>query len=100
MEWLGLAITPLCLAGFCAMALSMDRHHREAVGGPCPAGLRRKLRRLALVLFGLAAATAVAGRGIGLVAGVLGASLSAGVVVVVLNLRPQLLARLSPPRGR
>ena len=100
MEWLGLAVAPLCLAAFCAMALSMDRHHRDAAGGPCPASLRRKLRRLALALFGLAAATAISGRGIGLVAGVLGASLSAGVVVGVLNLRPQLLARLLPPGGR
>lgn len=100
MEWLGLAVAPLCFAGFCAMALSMDRHHREAAGGPCPSGLRRKLRRLSLSLLGLAAATAIAGREIGVVAGVLGASLAAGAVVGLLNLRPQLLARLLPPGGR
>jgi hypothetical protein len=100
MEWLGLAVAPLCFAGFCGMALSMDRHHREAAGGPCPASLRRKLRRLSLAVFGLAAALAITGRGIGVIGGVLAASLSAGAVVAILNLRPRLLARLLPPAGR
>lgn len=99
MEWLGLAIAPLCFAAFCAQALSMDRHHRDIAGGPCPASLRRRLRRLSLVLFMLAASTAVAGRGIGIVAGVLSTATAAGAVVGVLSLRPRLLARLLPSRS-
>ena len=100
MEWLGFAAAPLCFAGFCAMALSMDRHHRDAAGGPCPASLRRKLRRLALALFLIAAAAAIAGGGIGVVCGLLGASLAAGAVVGILSLRPQLLAGLLLAGGR
>lgn len=99
MEWLGFAIAPLWFAGFCARALSMDRHHREVAGGPCPASLRRRLRRLSLGLFVLAAAIAVAGRGIGIVAGVLSAAAAAGAVVGILSLRPHLLARLLPSRS-
>ena len=99
MEWLGLAIAPLCFAGFCARALSMDRHHRDVAGGPCPADLRRRLRRLSLVLFMSAASTAVAGGGIGVVAGVLSAATAAGAVVGVLSLRPRLLARLLSSRS-
>jgi hypothetical protein len=95
MAWLGLAIAPLCFAGFGAMALSMDRHHRDLTGAACPAGRRRKLRRLSLVVFVLAAATAILGRGIGIVAGALGASLAAAAVVGVLSLRTQLLTRLT-----
>jgi uncharacterized protein DUF3325 len=97
MEWLGLAIAPLCFAGCCAMALSMDRHHRDVAGGPCPLSLRRRLRRLSLALFVLAATTAIAGRGVGMVAGVLSAGVAAGLVVGVLALKPRLLARLLPP---
>lgn len=99
MEWLGLAIAPLCFAAFCAQALSMDRHHRDIAGRPCPASLRRRLRRLSLVLFMLAASTAVAGRGIGIVAGVLSTATAAGAVAGVLSLRPRLLARLLPSRS-
>jgi hypothetical protein len=99
MAWLGLAIAPLCFAGFGAMALSMDRHHRDLTGAPCPAGLRRRLRRQSLVVFALAAATAILGRGIGIVAGVLGASLAAAAVVGVLSLWPQLLARICLAHG-
>jgi hypothetical protein len=76
------------------MAMSMDRHHRDAVGGPCPEPLRRKLRRLSRGLLLTAAATAVTGRGIGVVTGVLSASLAAAAVVGVLGLRPQILARV------
>lgn len=101
MEWIGFLVGPLCFAGFAAMAMSMDRHHREAAGEPCPKPLRRRLRRQGWSLLLTAAATAVIGRGIGIVDGVLTASLAAAAVVGVLGLRPRLLARLMaiPAKG-
>jgi hypothetical protein len=94
MELLGLAAAPLCFAAFVAAALSMDRHHRQVMGGPCPLDMRRRLRLISIVCFALAAAIAVVGGSVAFVAGVLGAGAAAGVVVGVLNLRPRLLRPL------
>lgn len=91
MEWLGLATTPLCFAAFCAAALSMDRHHRQATGGACPADRRKRLRALSAAGLALAAALSAAGGGIGFVTGVLGAGVAAAAVMGVLVLRPGLL---------
>jgi len=94
MGWLGFVIAPLCFAGFAAMAMSMDRHHRDAAGGPCPAPLRRRLRRLAWSFLATAAAIALIGRSVGIVAGVLSASMAAAAVAGLLGVRPRVLARL------
>jgi hypothetical protein len=94
MAWLGFMIAPLCFAGFAAMAMSMDRHHRDAVGGPCPGPLRGRLRRLGWSLLATAAAIALIGHSVGIVVGVLSASMAAAAVVGVLGLRPRVLARL------
>jgi hypothetical protein len=94
MAGLGLLVAPLCFAGFGAMALSMDRHHRDAAGAPCPPPLRPRLRRLGWGLLLTAAAAAVTDGAVGVVAGVLQAGLAAAGVVGLLVLRPRLLARV------
>lgn len=98
---LGLVIAPLCFAGFAAMAMSMDRHHRAAAGGPCPKPRRRTLRRMSWSLLAAAAVIALTGRSVGIVAGVLSASMAAAAVVGLLGVRPRVLARLMAiPAGR
>ncbi len=99
MELVGIAAAPLCFAAFMAAALSMDRHHRQVMGGPCPADIRRRLRLISIVAFALAAALTVLGGSVAFVAGVLGAAAAAGAVVGVLNLRPQLLRPLVRSAG-
>ena len=84
---------------FVAAALSLDRHHRQVMGGPCPADMRRRLRLISIAGFALAAALAVLGGSVAFVAGVLGAGAAAGTGVGLLNLRPQLLRPLVRTAG-
>ncbi|CAN7226628.1 DUF3325 domain-containing protein [Phenylobacterium sp. LjRoot164] len=99
MELLGLASAPLAFAALICAALSMDRHHRQATGHACPPARRSRLRLASKALFVLAFLLGVMGGGVGIVAGVLGAALAAGVVVTTLTVRPALLARLLAPRA-
>ncbi|WP_372006338.1 DUF3325 domain-containing protein [Tistrella mobilis] len=91
---------PACVlawAGFLGLALAMDRHHDQVLGGR-PSVLRRRLAMLTgWALLGLATAAAVAGWGwsIGLAAlwGVLG--LAGGGLVLGLAYAPRRLPALT-----
>ena len=96
MQFLGFAAAPLCFLAFAAAALSMDRHHRQVVGGACPPPLRGHLRAFSTALIALAVVISTLGGGISFVTGVLSAGVAAGALVGVLNLRPRLLGRLLP----
>lgn len=57
----GLALcVALAFAGFAALALSMDRHHRAALSGPVPRSRKRLLRVAGWLGLALAFAAAVA----------------------------------------
>ncbi|AFK53144.1 DUF3325 domain-containing protein [Tistrella mobilis] len=91
---------PACVlawAGFLGLALAMDRHHDQVLGGR-PSVLRRRIATLAgWGLLGLATAASIAGWGwsIGLAAlwGVLG--LSGGGLVLGLSYAPRRLPALT-----
>lgn len=94
----------LCFAGFAALALSLDRHHRDALAARVPAGRALPMRAAgwALIALSLAAAIAWEGWNFGPVQWI-GALTGAGLLVVlVLSYRPVWLrpaALLALPLG-
>ncbi len=91
----------LCFAGFGALALSLDRHHRDALGSRVPAGrvLPLRLAGWCLILASLAVAIAFEGANFGPVQWI-GALTGAALLVVGLAsyrpawLRPAALSAL------
>ncbi|MBS7458677.1 DUF3325 domain-containing protein [Coralloluteibacterium stylophorae] len=53
----------LCYAGWCLLALGMERHHRDAFGSAPPRRRRRLLRGGGWLLLTLAFTTGIAARG-------------------------------------
>jgi hypothetical protein len=78
----------ICLLGFIALALAMDRQQDEFFGRALPQRTTRRLRLLgsALLLLALGVITAAQGWGMGLVSYSGHTSLAAGVVYGVLIL--------------
>lgn len=94
----------LCFAGFAALALSLDRHHREALAGRVPAGRVLPLRAAGWALLALSLAGAVAWEGLnfGPVQWIGALTGGALLVVLVLSYRPAWLrpaALLALPLG-
>ncbi|MGV7030423.1 DUF3325 domain-containing protein [Methylobacterium symbioticum] len=83
----------LCFAGFGALALSLDRHHRDALGGRVPAGriVPQRLGGWALILLSLAAAVALEGWNFGPVQWIGALTGAALLVVALLSYRPSWL---------
>jgi len=94
----------LCFAGFAALALSLDRHHRDALAGRVPAGrvLPMRLAGWALLALSLTAAIAWEGWNFGPVQWIGALTSAALLVVLVLSYRPVWLrpaALLALPLG-
>lgn len=80
----------LCFAGFGALALSLDRHHRDALGGRVPESrtLPLRLAGWALLALSFAAAVALEGWNFGSVQWVGALTGAALLVVALLSYRP------------
>ena len=80
----------LCFSGFGALALSLDRHHRDALGGRVPTGraLPLRLGGWGLLAASLAAAVALEGWNFGPVQWVGALTGAALLVVALLSYRP------------
>lgn len=83
----------LCFAGFGALALSLDRHHRDALGGRVPAAriLPQRLGGWGLILLSLAAAVMLEGWNFGPVQWIGALTGAALLVVALLSYRPSWL---------
>ena len=94
----------LCLTGFAALALAMDRQQRDLIGWPLPTGATRALRITGTValLAALGSLVAWRGWGLGLVMFSGHTSLTAGLVlcalIVYARTRARAGARPSRPR--
>lgn len=86
-----LASVLLCLTAFGALALSLPRHHRDALGAAPPPGRERRLRLLGWCLLGVSLLPLILGFGeaIGGASWFGAASLSGLAVMALLAYRPR-----------